>query len=162
MARAIKRERNRRISSRRAGLAAGAAAGAFALSAPNAHAINFQVDSLADGPSDGECAADCTMREALTLANGSADADNITFQASLSGTIHLSSGVLVRTGNYNLTIDGPGAGQITISGDGDNNGSPNSRVLRVSDDGANDSGDVSIEGLTLTKGTAGGGANDGG
>jgi predicted outer membrane repeat protein len=146
----------------RAAVATSAAAGAFALSAPPAQAVSNQVDSLADGPADGECVVDCTIRDALTLANGSADVDTITFLASLSGTIHLSSGVLVRTGNYDLTIDGPGASQLTISGDGDNNGSPNSRVLRISDDNTNDSGNVSIEGLTLTKGTAGGGTNRGG
>jgi hypothetical protein len=162
----MKREQQRRAGAatrrvRRSGIAAGAAAGAFALSAPAAQASNVEVNSLGDGPADG-CANPCTLRDALTIANASAEPDTITFLSTLTGTIHLSSGVLVRTGDFDLAIDGPGASQLTVSGDGDNNGSPNSRVLRVSDDNTNDSGDVSIEGLALTKGTAGGGTNDGG
>jgi RTX calcium-binding nonapeptide repeat (4 copies) len=172
MARSIKRSHKRRVSKerrrggglvRRSGLAAGAAAGAFALAAPAAQATNLQVDSLADGPADGSCGPpDCTLRDAFQLANAGNDPDTITFLSSLSGTINLSSGVLVRFGNYPMTIDGPGAGQLTVSGDGDNNGSPNDRVFKIGDDGVNDCGDFSVEGLTLTKGTAGGGTNRGG
>ena len=172
MARSIKRSHRRRVTKerrrqggliRRSGLAAGAAAGAFALAPPSAQATNLQVDSLADGPADGSCGPpDCTLRDAFQLANAGNDADTITFLSSLTGTINLSSGVLVRFGNYSMTIDGPGAGQLTVSGDGDNNGSPNSRVFKVGDDNVSDCGAFSVEGLTLTKGTAGGGTNRGG
>jgi CSLREA domain-containing protein len=160
MTRAIGRANQRRAAGanrdpravvRRSGLAAGAAAGTFVLTAPAAQASNVQVNSLADGPADG-CVNPCTLRDALTIANASAEADQITFLSSLSGTIHLSSGVLVRTGNYALDIDGPGAGQLTVSGDGNNNGTPDSRVFRLGDDNINDTGAFSVEGLTLTKG----------
>ncbi len=159
MARSIKREHRRRIEAgrrqggilRRSGLAAGAAAGAFALSAPAAQASDFEVNVLTDGAPDA-CDANCTLRDAVTLANASAEPDNITFLSSLTGTIHLTQGQLVTTGDFALTIDGPGAGQLTVSGDADSNGSGDSRILQIGDNGLNDSGTVSIEGLTLTKG----------
>jgi hypothetical protein len=160
MARSIKRAHRRRVEAgrrqggilRRSGLAAGAAVGAFALSTPAAQAGDFEVNVLTDGAPNA-CDANCTLRDALTLANASAEPDNITFLSSLTGTIHLTQGQLFTTGDFALTIDGPGAAQLAVSGDADNNGTGDSRILQTGDNDANDSGTVSIEGLTLTKGT---------
>jgi LPXTG-site transpeptidase (sortase) family protein len=84
-----------------------------------AYAASFTVDSLADNTSDDGA---CTLREAILAANnnaanddcgsGSSAADTITF--SVSGTITLSSTLVVDAGQGSLTIDG--GGDITISG----------------------------------------------
>jgi hypothetical protein len=69
--------------------------------------------------------------------------DTIVFDSSLSGqTIALNGADLVL--NKNLTIQGPGAGQLTISG------GSNSRIFEV--DGASTT--VAISGLTLSGGDA--------
>ncbi|HEX4946308.1 MAG TPA: choice-of-anchor Q domain-containing protein [Blastocatellia bacterium] len=89
-----------------------------------------------------------SLRDAVTQANGAAGADTITFAANVTGTITLTTGELVIT--EALTINGPGANLLTISG---NNAS---RVFYVSWNVA-----VTITGLTLTRGN-GEGANDAG
>src|SRR5687768_8852796 len=84
------RKRERRLS--RKALAAGAAAGTTVLFAPAAaHAATYEVNSLND-PGDGTCdAAECTLREAITTANGVAGADTITFASGLTGAINIDS-----------------------------------------------------------------------
>src|SRR5262249_39705076 len=56
-----------------------------------------------------------SLREAVTAANNTAGSDAITFQAGLSGTITLINGELP-TIISTVTITGPGAGVLTISG----------------------------------------------
>jgi predicted outer membrane repeat protein len=56
-----------------------------------------------------------SLREAITAANSAGSAD-IVFQSGLTGTVALSSILPSITGN--LDIAGPGANQITISGQG--------------------------------------------
>ena len=75
---------------------------------------------------------------------GAASGDTINFQAGVSGTITLTSGELLI--NKSLTISGPGAGVISVSG---NNAS---RVFHVEDAGANAPDTVAISGLTITGG----------
>jgi hypothetical protein len=79
-----------------------------------------------------------SLRQAVEDANDLAGTDVIEFARGLKGTISLSSGQLTITDD--LTIDGPGARKLTISG---NNAS---RVVNVAET------DVTIEGLTIANG----------
>jgi CSLREA domain-containing protein len=80
------------------------------------------VNSAAD-PGDGICDADeCTLREAVTASN-LAPGGTIRFALTTPNTITLTAGEVVIS--KSLTIAGPGAGQLTISG---NRGS---RVFRI-------------------------------
>jgi CSLREA domain-containing protein len=153
------------VRARRAGLAAGAAVGAFALGPTAAQAANFEVNTLSDAPADG-CTTDpngCTLRDAITAAGANTEADVITFQSGLTGTVTLTQGQL-QTANTvvdDITIQGPGAGAITISGDADGNGhdTGDSRILYVSAPNTGFTGtSVAISGLTLSGGypTSGG------
>jgi hypothetical protein len=109
-----------------------------------AHAASLTVTNANDsGPG--------SLRQAFADAQAG---DTITFSSSLNGqTISLTSGQLVI--NKNLTISGPGAGQVAISGGG------LSRVFVV-----NSGVTATIQGLTIQDGgLAGGGGgifNDGG
>src|SRR5262249_47440078 len=85
-----------------------------------------------------------SLRQALADADAPG-ADTIVFQPGLSGTITLSRQLFV---NDSVTITGPGAGVLTISG---NN---HSRIFQI-DNGTNASIDVTISGLTLTQGNSG-------
>src|SRR2546421_2596465 len=67
----------------------------------------FTVTTLADSGAG-------TLRQAVDDANNAAGADSIDFEAGLSGTIALTTGELVVT--EELSILGPGAGVIAISG----------------------------------------------
>ena len=125
--------------------------GAAGVAVP-AQAATITVDSLADGRvNDGAC----TLREAITNANadstaGSADcaagsgADTISF--SVTGTIILTFGQLPPIAQ-NLTITGPGASLLTISG---NNAS---RVLWV-----NAGVTFDLSGVTVANGSMSGSA----
>jgi CSLREA domain-containing protein len=103
------------------------------------HGVNITVNSTVD-PGDGTCdMAECTLREAVVQANMVAGPDVITFQAGLMGTI-------VLTGN-DLTITGPGADMITVSG---------GNTLRVFNIHYNSfvCGNVMISGLKFIDGSA--------
>jgi hypothetical protein len=106
--------------------------------------------------------ATVTLRDAVFAANNDlqvspggptgSGSDEIQFQSGLIGTIPLSQGELAITSS--LTITGPGASDLTISG-----GSL-SRIFHVDDAAAGPTIDVEITGLTLTGGStlASGGA----
>jgi CSLREA domain-containing protein len=145
---AAERRRNR-LRTRRAALAAGAAAGAFALAAPAAHADTFQVNTLTDSHTADGCdpsPADCTLRDAVDAANTNDGPDTIAFQSGLSGNLDLAQGEIQSNDSYRLTINGPGAGVITISAGG------NSRVFDIGDSNPR----FTISGLTLTGGNVAG------
>ena len=76
-------------------------------------------------------------------SNAAAGADTIDFAPGLTGTIGLTSGELTITDG--VTIDGPGAAALAVSGQG------SSRIFNV-DDGAAGAVPVAIDGLTLTGG----------
>jgi hypothetical protein len=171
--RSFSRERQRRIARerrreelrrRRAVLLAGATTGAFALAAPAAHAANLEVNTLNDAAADGCTTAvnGCTLRDAVTDASGNSEDDVITFQSGLSGTIVLdpAQGEIPMSGNNAITINGPGAGVITVSGDTDQSGTPNAGDSRIFHMAGGSSGAITISGLTLTDGYSNGG--DGG
>lgn len=86
-----------------------------------------------------------SLRQAILNADEHPGTDVIDFAPGVSGTIKLTSGDL--TIDTSLTINGPGAAQLSISGDNA------SRIFEV------DAGQVAISGLTLTAGraTTGGG-----
>lgn len=97
----------------------------------------------------GNCAtpsSNCTLRDAITAtdANGGG-AGTITFQSGLTGTITLAS--LLPNLNGQITITGPGANLVSISGNNSETVAPIFYVLR--------STAVSISGLTLTGGNNG-------
>jgi hypothetical protein len=102
-------------------------------SSHSAQAASFTVNLLTDvadaNTADGVCDSDgvaageqCTLRAAIEQANALAGDDNISF--SVTGTITLTLGELVIS--QNLTINGPGMSQLTVSG---NNAS---RVFSIS------------------------------
>src|SRR5436190_24151848 len=146
--REVRRETKRKARLARRGLlTAGLAVGAGAICAPGAAQaapMTFTVNSLDDHPADGcdPAPGDCTLRDAVDAANSNAGADTITFQSGLSGTIDLTEGQI---GIYEaLTINGPGADQITVDAQ------YGSRIFYVNPTTAGE--DVSISGLSLVHG----------
>ncbi len=101
--------------------------------APKPPGQTLTVTSLLDGGSG-------SLRAAILTANATPGPATIDFAPGLKGTIILSNGVLTITDD--LTINGPGAKQLIVSGDGA------SRVFAIS--GA--STKVTINDLTITKG----------
>lgn len=133
-----------------AGLTVGATllVGGVAQAAP----ITYTVGSLADTTGATDCATptntDCTLRQAITDADSNSGADMIVFRSGLTGTITLTGGQLYISDP--LTIQGPGASQVTVSG---NNAS---RVFVVSGVEQSTSPELStISGLTITAGDSG-------
>ena len=88
--------------------------------------------NLADG-------GDGSLRQAVLDANALPGADDIRFADGLQGTIALTGGQLSITDH--LTIDGPGAGLLAVSGN------HQSRVFNISGGAV-----VGIDDLTITGG----------
>jgi hypothetical protein len=90
-----------------------------------------------------------SLRSAIETADANGVADTITFAADLGPTIKLTSGQL--TINSDLTIKGPGANELSVSGTG------NSGVFSVASEAT-----AKISGLRITGGNAnsGGGINN--
>jgi len=112
-----------------------------------AHAADFIVNQGGDA-GDLTCDGTCTLRDALddAAANSNpATVDRVLFAANVTGTITLS-GTVLPTIDEPLYVDGPGAGALTVSG---NNAS---RILQVDLPDAEEGGDVTVSGLTLTGG----------
>ncbi|HEY7872842.1 MAG TPA: choice-of-anchor Q domain-containing protein [Rudaea sp.] len=84
-----------------------------------AAATTYTVTSTGDA-GNGTCSATCTLRDAVIAANLNPGADTITFASTLSGdTILLDiagKGHIAITDS--LTIQGPGANRLTVSGGG--------------------------------------------
>ena len=105
-----RRQRRRRVSrrrlhsdlrvARRALLAAGGlgAGATFAFSGSALAAQTYTVGTPADNSAVGDCTSpantDCTLRQAIGLANANAGGDTILFSASLSGQTRLMSGAV--------------------------------------------------------------------
>jgi len=103
-----------------------------------AQAATYTVNQLGDA-GDGVCDATCTLRDAVNNANNSADNDVINF--SVTGTITLGGTELQIFNNGSLTINGPGANQLSISGN------MQSRVFSI-----NSGAIVTINGINVTGG----------
>jgi hypothetical protein len=124
---------------------------AAVLAVPAAHGATITVYT----PGDPFLAtgADCTLRGAIANANTDSNnsngcqagsgADTIEFDASVTGTIILSSSPLAITDD--LTISGPGARALTIDGNA------NSRVLDIADQTV-----VTVNALTIHNGSTSG------
>ena len=106
-----------------------------------AQATVYTVNQLGD-MGDSTCDATCTLRDAVTNANASADDDMINF--SVTGTITLGGTELSIFDNGTLTINGPGASQLTVSGN------MQSRVFNIYGPAS-----ATISGITVTGGNAG-------
>lgn len=105
-------------------------------------AATITVTSTANG--GGSCpGTNCTLRDAIAAANATVASDTIVFAANVTGTITLLTGEL--SIKQPLTINGPGANVLAISG---NNAS---RVFNVEFGVA-----TTITGLTITQGFASG------
>jgi len=99
-----------------------------------AHASTLTVDTLTD-EADGSCIdGDCSLRDAVAAAINN---DTITF--SVNGTLTLTLGQI--SINKDITIQGPGANKMTVSGN------DASRVFRVGFPAT-----VTISGLTISHG----------
>jgi CSLREA domain-containing protein len=108
----------------------------------------FTVTTAADtvNPSDGQL----SLREAVDLANATTTADTIEFAPAIEGqTLVLTGGELVLT--RDVTIHGGG---VTLDGndtDPDTRVAAGHRILNITGSGT----DVSLDNLTLTRGSAG-------
>ena len=94
---------------------------AFAIFSGSARAATLTVDDLGDThdavAGNGSCAdaaGKCTLRAAIEEANALGGDDEIGFAGGLGGTITLANGEL--SIQSNLTITGPGADALTVSG----------------------------------------------
>jgi hypothetical protein len=90
-----------------------------------------------------------SLRQAIINANTAPGADTIVFRKELTGTIRLTTGELTITDT--LTIKGPGASRVAVSGN------DTSRVFMITF-GTN----VEVLGITITHGRASGFDDDGG
>jgi CSLREA domain-containing protein len=85
-------------------------------------AVEMQVSpsfvvTTTDDHNDGVCdGSDCTLREAINAANAAAGADVITFKSGVTGIITLQSGLGPLTVTDSVTITGPGARSLAVSG----------------------------------------------
>lgn len=82
------------------------------------NAATFTVTKTAD-TNDGVCDMDCSLREAIAEANSAATDDIIEFDPNIFNTaqiIILNNIVLTVDNNGSLTINGPGAELLSISG----------------------------------------------
>ncbi len=114
----------------------------------------FTVTNLQDGAVAKAGDLPGSLRQAIFDANANPGADTIQFDSSLNGgTITLTAGELAITDS--LTIDGPGATNLTISGNNQ------SRIFDVNDGSNTTNINVEIDGLTLTGGNAPGTSVDG-
>ncbi|TDR40323.1 putative outer membrane repeat protein [Tahibacter aquaticus] len=110
-----------------------------------ATAASFAVANLNDSGSG-------SLRDAIDQANRTSGADNVTFNSGLSGTITLSSGEIAIFDA--LTLDGPGASRLTLSG------ANTSRIFRIGPQaGTPDVFATSISGLSFSSGSS---ADEGG
>ena len=120
---------------------AGIALGITLVTGGTAHATDYTVTNLdPSGPG--------SLRDAIETANSDATADRVLFQSGLSGTIDLNPSTGPSTGSLQVTepldIVGPGADQVTVSGDAQ------SRVFYIHPNTFGD--DVSISGLKIIQG----------
>ena len=106
-------------------------------------AADVVVNTLADHD-DGTCSAtDCTLREAIKYVPATG---KVAFASGLNGTIQLDPNLGELAIGKGLTVQGPGADLITVSGN---------NAVRVFSVG---SATVTLRGLTIANGSSGGGS----
>jgi CSLREA domain-containing protein len=101
---------------------------------------NYVVNTVADHD-DGTCGgADCTLREAINQANAAETNASLTISFSVLGTITLSASPFELAITRSMTITGPNARNLVISGNGAH------RIFNIS------AGNISISGVTIRDG----------
>jgi hypothetical protein len=88
-----------------------------------------------------------SLRQAISDANSATGPDEIVFESGLSGTVFMALGRMDITDTDDLIIQGPGRDLLTIDAQ------QTSGILGIAT-----AGNVTLSGLTLTGGLAGGGA----
>src|SRR5262245_5473927 len=85
--------------------------------ASSATAATFVVTKTAD-TNDGACDSDCSLREALSIANSTSGSDTINFSSLFSSirTIVLTGGQLEVSDAAGVNIAGPGSNLLLVSG----------------------------------------------
>ncbi len=145
-ARRVDRERRRMGDAKRRMLVASATVGASAVFAAGAQAATYTVTTNGDTVATSPCTnGQCTnLRDAITAANANPDpnGDTITFANGVAGMITLSQRLEI-SDSGGLTITGPGAGTLAISGNGD------SQIFFIDPPSGTP---VTISGLTLEDG----------
>ncbi|MBI3672800.1 MAG: M10 family metallopeptidase C-terminal domain-containing protein, partial [Rhizobiales bacterium] len=107
----------------------------------------YKVDTIADEADGDISAGHLSLREALTLANGTSGANRISFAAGLAGkTLALTMGQLYLTNDVTIEgdINGDGLADITISGN------RNDRILSITGEAT----DATLSHLNLVDGLA--------
>lgn len=120
--------------------------------AHSAVAATYVVTKIVD-TNDGQCDADCSLREAIAAANATPENDVIVFDPVLfhSPRTVVSSGTeMVIANNGSLSIFGPGALKLTLDGN------QSSRILTVGPGAV-----TNINGIRFTRGTGAGAVNTG-
>jgi hypothetical protein len=143
-------------NAKRRALVAGATLSASALFAASAQAAGNTYTVTTTGDNSGSVPTPActgsggsyscsTLRDAITAANSDSNNDTITFASGLNGTITIAGSPLPAISHSGgLTIEGPGAGTLTVSGN---------NTFDVFLDSAG--GAVTISGLTVTDGNSG-------
>ncbi len=85
-----------------------------------------------------------SLRQAVLDANAAAGADNVAFASGVTGTISFTSGAIAISDS--LGIVGPGLGALTLDANG------LSRIFLVENSGATVPIDVTLSGMTITRG----------
>jgi len=115
----------------------------LAAAVPLAAQTTWTVDLVAD-ENDGACVAtDCSLREALA---GAAAGDTIQFAlpGSPPWTIRLATALGPLAVGTAVTIEGPGAASLTLSGDPDSDGDGDLRLIEVTASGSLTLSDVRL------------------
>ncbi|MBX7106697.1 MAG: right-handed parallel beta-helix repeat-containing protein, partial [Gemmataceae bacterium] len=103
--------------------------------------LNMIVDNAGDGIDYNHAAGQFTLREAVNLATYNPGADSVGFNLGGAATIALTSEIGITD---SLTIAGPGAGSLSLSGSGTN------RIFNVTSATAT----LNVANVTLTAGSA--------
>jgi CSLREA domain-containing protein len=114
--------------------------------------LNIVVTTLADeddGTIDPALGSGTSLREAIIFVNADPYTDNtISFAVGLKGTIALTKGALPAMSTNLLTIAGPGASVLAVSGQG------KSAILSITSGSIAAGAGITISGLTLADGSA--------
>ncbi len=122
--------------------------------ASQVNAANYTVDNVTDDAALSACSvgpADCSLRGAISNANGTAANDTIDFDDSLLGqTIILDGNELMIANNGSLNLIGLGSDRLSISGGG------RSRVFSIKMGASVAIADITVTGGQIVAGGGGG------